>query len=134
MRLDAVEARHRETQRDRAEADRRHAEPAQDLKRSGEHRSSRPDGIDRYVRIGTPDGLAHRPDRIRHRSGCPRDDRDERLVVLRQRHVGQWPRIREDTAHVRIGGNAATKATTRTYAETIIDEFTTAWTDKVNGT
>ena len=26
--------------------------------------------------------------------------------MLRQRHVGQWPRIREDTAHVRIGGNA----------------------------
>jgi hypothetical protein len=28
---------------------------------------------------------------------------------------------------------AAAKPTTRTYAETVIDEFTTAWTDKVNG-
>jgi hypothetical protein len=28
---------------------------------------------------------------------------------------------------------AAAKPTTRTYAETAIDEFTTAWTDKVNG-
>jgi len=28
---------------------------------------------------------------------------------------------------------AAAKPTTRTYAENVIDEFTTAWTDKVNG-
>ena len=28
---------------------------------------------------------------------------------------------------------AAAKPTTRAYAETVIDEFTTAWTDKVNG-
>jgi hypothetical protein len=28
---------------------------------------------------------------------------------------------------------AAAKPTTRTYAETVIDEFTTAWIDKVNG-
>jgi hypothetical protein len=28
---------------------------------------------------------------------------------------------------------AAAQPTTRTYAETVVDEFTTAWTDKVNG-
>ncbi len=28
---------------------------------------------------------------------------------------------------------AAAEPTTRTYAETVVDEFTTAWTDKVNG-
>jgi hypothetical protein len=28
---------------------------------------------------------------------------------------------------------AAARPTTRTYAETVVDEFTTAWTDKVNG-
>jgi len=28
---------------------------------------------------------------------------------------------------------AAARPTTRTYAETAVDEFTTAWTDKVNG-
>jgi hypothetical protein len=28
---------------------------------------------------------------------------------------------------------ATSQPTTRTYAETVIDEFTTAWTDKVNG-
>ena len=106
VRLDAVETRHREKERDRAEADRREAEPAHDLERSGEHRASRPDPVDRDVRIRAPDRLAHRAHGGRHRSGCARDDRDERLIVLLERRVGERPRIREEAAHVRVGRDA----------------------------
>ena len=42
----------------------------------------------------------------RHRSGCARDDRDERLIGLRERRVGERPRIREEAAHVRVGRDA----------------------------
>ena len=42
----------------------------------------------------------------------------------------QYPEYSDDLLADMI---AAAKPTTRTYAETVIDEFTTAWTDKVNG-
>ena len=64
VRLDAVEARHREKERDRAEADRREAEPAHDLERSGEHRA-------RSCRSRRPDPRAGSPRASRPRRSAP---------------------------------------------------------------